>query len=211
MAGSTERVAALSHQDSSGFAAQGAAERISSIIAVSSPMARCRSSLTTVYAARSPGPAPPRPGPTRPGGRDVLRTVAAGGQALRLHFGRRRQQEDHRGVRALEQHLLGALHVDLEEHVGARRGVGDGRAHQVIEEFGPLVEATGDHGLLERGAVDEDVGLPFTFAGTGIPCRPAPAQPKAWILGDQFGRHRALSGPTWADEHEDAWFSAQSL
>ena len=109
------------------------------------------------------------------------------------------------------RHLLSALHVDLEQHVAPRGRVGDGRAHQVVEEFGPFVEAAGGHGLLERGAVDEDVGLPLTFAGTRFPGGPAPAQPEAWISGDQLGRHRALSGPTWADEHEDAWFSAQSL
>ena len=90
-------------------------------------------------------------------------------------------------------------------------GSRDGRAHQVAQELGPLEEAAGRDGVLERGAVDEVVGIALAFARTRLAGGPTPAQPERGIGGDELGRQRALAGPTGADEHEDQWLSAQSL
>jgi hypothetical protein len=147
---------------------------------------------------------------------DVGLVVAPSRQSIRLRLGRRREQQDHRRIRALRQDLLGPLDVDLEEHVGPGRWVGYGRAHEVIEELGPLEESTLGNGLFEGGAIDEDVGVALTLARARVPRCPAPAQPEGRVPRDQPRGDCALAGPTRADEHEnarldDVRFSAQSL
>jgi hypothetical protein len=147
---------------------------------------------------------------------DVLLVVAPGGEALGLDLVGRREQEDHDGIGALAQDLLGALHVDLEEDVAARRGVGDRGPLEVIEEGCPLEEPACFDGGLERGAVDEDVRATRFFTGARCARRPASAQPDAGVACDKLCRNRALAGPTGADEDENVrrargGFSAQSL
>jgi hypothetical protein len=146
----------------------------------------------------------------------VVLVVAPGGQALGLHGVGRREQQDHGGVGPPLQDLLGALDVDLEKDVGARRRVGDRGALEVVEEGCPLEEPARSDGRLERGAVDEDVSAALLFAGTRCARRPAAAQPDAGVARNELARNSALPGPTRADEDEDArcargGFSAQSL
>jgi hypothetical protein len=147
---------------------------------------------------------------------DVLLVVAAGGEALGLDLVRGRQQEDHGGVGAPLEDLLGALHVDLEEDVGPRRRVGDRGALEVIEEGRPLEELAGRGGRFESGAIDEDVGAALLFTRTRRARGPTAAQPDARVARDKLCGNRALAGPTRTDEDEDVrrargGFSAQSL
>jgi hypothetical protein len=147
---------------------------------------------------------------------DVLLVVAPGGQALGLDLVGRREQQDHGGVGAPVEDLLGALHVDLEEDVGPGRRVGDRGALEVIEEGRPLEELAVLDGCLECRAVDEDVGAALLFTGTRRARRPTAAQPDAGVTRNELGRKGALPGPTRADEDEDVrrarrGFSAQSL
>jgi hypothetical protein len=147
---------------------------------------------------------------------DVLLVVAPGGEALGLDLVGGREQQDHGGVGPLAQDLLGALHVDLEEDVGAGGRIGDRGALEVIEEGRPLEEPACFGGGLEGGTVDEDVRAALFFTGTRRARRPASAQPDARVACDKLCRNRPLAGPTRADEDEDVrrargGFSAQSL
>ena len=141
----------------------------------------------------------------------VLLVVAPGRQPLRLHLGRGREQQDHRGVGPPGQDLLGALHVDLEQHVGPRGRLGDGRTHQVVQELRPLEEASLCHRLLEHGAIDEDVRTALAFTRTRLPGGPAPAQPERGDTSDELGGEGSLAGPAGTDQDEDARLVAPLL
>ncbi len=116
----------------------------------------------------------------------------------------------------LGQDLLCALHVDFEEDVGPRRRVGDWRPHQVVEEFGPFEEAAPTDRVFERRPIHEDIRGPLAFTRPWRTGGPTATQPEVGILRHEFRGERALSGPSGADEHEDARlagrrFSVQSL
>ena len=142
---------------------------------------------------------------------DVFGVVSPGGQPGGLDFHGRRQKEYDRGVGPLGQDLFGSLHVDLEKDIGPVWRARNGRAHEIAEKLGPFEELTPSDRVLECGAIDELIGVPLAFAGSRQAGCPAPAQPEGGVRCDKFGRKRALAGPTGADEHEDQWFSAQSL
>jgi hypothetical protein len=142
---------------------------------------------------------------------DVLFVVPASGQPGGLGLDRRRQEEDDRGVGPFGQDLLGALHIDLEQDVGPVGRARNRGAHEIAEELGPLEELTPADRVFEVGAVDELIGLSLAFTRPRWAGRPTPAQPQGRVRGNEFGRQRALPGPAGADEHEDQWFSAQSL
>ena len=70
----------------------------------------------------------------------------------------------------------GALHVDLEEHVRARRRLRHRRALAVVEELDPLEEAAGVDVVVEGGPVGEDIGI-LGLAGPSGAGGPRPAEP----------------------------------
>ena len=76
--------------------------------------------------------------------------VAAAAQAPLLLVARRRQDEDQQRVGVQRLDLLGAVDLDLEHDVGARRRLGRRRAVVVAEELGPLEEAAVGDAPLER-------------------------------------------------------------
>jgi hypothetical protein len=88
---------------------------------------------------------------------DVLLAVAACSQALleSHHRGGQDQEDDRVGVRATD--LLGALHLDLEQHVLVVGRRGYRGAVEVAVELGPFEEPVVIDGGLEVVALDEDV------------------------------------------------------
>ena len=81
---------------------------------------------------------------------DLVGSVAAAAQAALLLLAGRREHEDQQRVGADRLDLPGAVDLDLQHDVGARRRLGRRRAVVVAEELGPLEEPAGGDALLER-------------------------------------------------------------
>ncbi len=67
--------------------------------------------------------------------------VTTATETLALHLDARRHQHHHHGVGHELLDLPGPLHVDLDQDVAARGGIGHWRAVAVTQEFGVLQEA----------------------------------------------------------------------
>src|SRR5437764_5762107 len=132
----------------------------------------------------------------------VLVVVSPGPEPLGLGLGRGRHEQDHDSGGIGGPDLPGPLHVDLQQHVLARRRLRRRRAVQVTEIRRGLEEASLPGPGLERGAVDEVVRvLPLSRAARSG--RPRPAQPQRRVGGGQALGHGALADPSRAGYHED--------
>ena len=98
-----------------------------------------------------------RPGAQTPG--DGRLVVSAGPEPSLLVLERRGQEQNEGGVGTAAAHLTRSLEVDLQQDVPSRTRLGDRGPVEVAQELGPLEETALFRIGLERGPIDEDIGV----------------------------------------------------
>ena len=115
--------------------------------------------------------------------------------------GASRNRQD--GVGRHRPDLRGALHVDLEQHVMARRRVRYRRTLQIVEKLDPFEETIVLDMRLERCSIDEVVRI-GSFARAGVACRPRATQPQVVHHLEQAIHHGSLADSSGSGQHKSA-------
>jgi len=141
---------------------------------------------------------------------DVQVVVTASAQALLETLHRRGQDQKDDGAGRASEHLLGPLHLNLEQYVTALGRVDLRGAVEVAVELRPLEKGVLVDGPLEGGPVDEVV-LIASLARALLARRPTLTQPEMPVRFHEATRQGPFAYAARSDENDDQRFSEQEL